>query len=153
MLYRKLERTREARMFEEVRSMTKVLVDSNILIYAHQRKEKTKHPACAELVSTLVDSDNMVLSIQNLVEFSRILSEKASVDKELVRQYIFDLSETSKVISYTEHTVMYALMISKQYKIHFFDALLAATMQENGISRILTENTKDFRNWCSSRNL
>jgi predicted nucleic acid-binding protein len=34
--------------------------------------------------------------------------------------------------------------ISKQHKIHFFDSLLAATMQENGISKILTENVKDF---------
>jgi len=85
------------------------------------------------------------LSVQNLVEFSRVLSEKASIDKELVRQYVFDLSESSYVISYDENTVMYALMISKQNKIHFFDALLAATMQENGITKILTENTKDFR--------
>jgi predicted nucleic acid-binding protein len=134
--------------------MTKVLVDTNILIYAHHKREKAKHPTCSELVNALVDSDDMVLSIQNLVEFSRVLSEKASIDKELVRQYVFDLSETSRVISYNEHTVMYALMLSKQYKIHFFDALLAATMQENGISNIVTENTKDFKKikWLEAEN-
>jgi len=125
--------------------MTKILVDSNILIYAHQRSENEKHKRCAEVVSSLIDSDEMCLSVQNLVEFSRVLSEKASLDKDLVRQFVFDLSESSHVISYDENTVISALMISKQYKIHFFDALLAATMQENGISKILTENIKDFK--------
>lgn len=125
--------------------MTKILVDSNILIYAHQRGEKEKHERCAEVVGSLIDSDVMCLSVQNLVEFSRVLSEKASVDKDLVRQFVFDLSESSHVIGYDENTVISALMISKQYQIHFFDALLAATMQENGISKILTENLKDFK--------
>ncbi len=125
--------------------MTKVLVDSNILIYAHQKNEKEKHSRCAEIVNSLVDSDEMCLSVQNLVEFSRVLSEKASIDKDLVRQYVFDISESAHIISYDENTVLSALMISKQYKIHFFDALLAATMQENGISKIITENIKDFK--------
>jgi predicted nucleic acid-binding protein len=127
--------------------MTRILVDTNILIYAHHKREKDKHEQCAKIVNGLVDSDGIVLSIQNLVEFSRVLSEKAlpSIDNELIRQYIFDLSEASTVISYSEHTIMAALMLSKQHKIHFFDALLAATMQENGISKILTENTKDFK--------
>ncbi|MBU0591756.1 PIN domain-containing protein [Candidatus Micrarchaeota archaeon] len=125
--------------------MTKVLVDSNILIYAHQKKEHDKHSKCANRVNELIASDDMVLSIQNLVEFSRVLTEKASIDNELVRQYVFDLSETVRIISYNENTVMDALLFSKQHKIHFFDALLAATMQENGISKILTENLKDFK--------
>jgi predicted nucleic acid-binding protein len=73
---------------------------------------------------------------------------------EMVRQYVFDLAESSTVIAYNEHTVMDALMLSKQHKIHFFDALLAATMQENGISEILTENTEDFKKikWLTVRN-
>lgn len=132
--------------------MSKTLVDTNILVYAHHKKDE-KHGTCAKVVSELVDEDDMVLSIQNLVEFSRVLSEKVSpsIDKELVKQYVFDLAESSKIISYNEHTVMEALMISKQHKIHFFDALLVATMQENGISMILTENTKDFQKikWLS----
>lgn len=126
--------------------MTRTLVDTNILIYAH-KKDGAKHLPCAAAVNRLLDSDDMVLSIQNLVEFSRVLTEKASpsLDSEQVYQYVYDLSETSTIFSYSEHTVMSALIISKQYAIHFFDALIAATMQENGITKILTENTKDFK--------
>jgi predicted nucleic acid-binding protein len=136
--------------------MTKTLVDTNILVYAHQKGEPDKHAICSRTVNGLIDSDEIVLSVQNIAELSRVLGEKAvpSVDMEMVRQYVFDLAESSTVIAYNEHTVMDALMLSKQHKIHFFDALLAATMQENGISEILTENTEDFKKikWLTVRN-
>jgi len=31
------------------------------------------------------------------------------------------------------------------YKVHFWDALIAATMIENNVFTIFTENTKDFK--------
>lgn len=127
--------------------MIKVLVDTNVLVYSHQKEAGKKHEICAAIVNGLIDRDEIVISVQNLVEFSRVLSEKASppLDKELIRQYVFDFSQTAPVIYYNDHTIMDALSLSKQYGIHFFDALLVATMQENGISKILTENSDDFK--------
>ena len=127
--------------------MIEALVDTNILIYAHHKQEIKKHETCARVVNELIDNDGLILSIQNLVEFSRVLREKSFplIDQSLVRQYVFDLSESSKVIYYNAHTVMDALTLSKDNNLHFFDALVAATMQENGISRIITENSKDFK--------
>ncbi|MFA5049973.1 MAG: PIN domain-containing protein [Candidatus Micrarchaeia archaeon] len=126
--------------------MTKTLIDSNILIYAHQKKDEEKCVLSAKIVNHLIDNGDIVLSVQNLVEFSRVLSEKSVplIDNDLIRQYVFDLIEVSSIIEYNSNTVMNALSISKQYSIHFFDALLVATMQENGISKIITENEKDF---------
>ncbi|MBI5223603.1 PIN domain-containing protein [Candidatus Micrarchaeota archaeon] len=126
--------------------MTKSLIDTNVLVYAYNKTEKEKHRIAATLLTGLIDSDEVILSIQNLVEFSRVLSEKAvpALDKEIVRQCVFDLSESSLIISYDAQTVLNALLISKQYSIHFFDALLVSTMQESGIDTIITENEKDF---------
>lgn len=126
--------------------MTKILIDTNILVYAHHKKEGVRHTVSAELVNHFIDEETLILSIQNLAEFSRVLGEKVfpPLDKNLIRQYVFDLAACSKVIPYNTHTVMDALSLSKEYQIHFFDALLAATMQENGIDVIYTENTKDF---------
>ena len=130
-----------------VKFMTKTLIDSNILIYAHQKKDDEKCVISAKIVTDLIDNGGMVLSVQNLVEFSRVLSEKSipSMDNDFIRQYVFDLIEVSDIVEYNSNTIMNALSISKQYSIHFFDALLVATMQENGISKIVTENKKDFK--------
>lgn len=127
--------------------MTKILVDSNILIYSLQKKEGKKHDLSAEFINELIDSSNLTLSIQNLIEFSRVMSEKVfpSVDNDLIRQYVAEFSASASIIYYNNHTVMDALLISKQYEIHFFDALVVATMQENGVETIATENEKDFK--------
>ena len=53
-------------------------------------------------------------------------------------------SKSSTIIYYNAQTIMEALHISKEYETSFFDSLIAATMQENGIDNIITENENDF---------
>ena len=126
--------------------MTKTLVDTNILVYSVQADEGGKHDAASKAISELMDRGEMAVSVQNLVEFSRILLEKASpnVDHETVKQYVFGFMKFSAVISYSSQSVSSAISLSRQHKIHFFDALLAATMEENRITKILTEDVQDF---------
>ena len=71
-----------------------------------------------------------------------------------VIKYVCRYLELSYVIRYDGNTVIRAVSIAKEYKIHFFDALLVATMQENGIEEIITENTEDFRKiqWLKVKN-
>ena len=42
-------------------------------------------------------------------------------------------------------TIIRAIDINLEYNIPYYDALLAATMRENGIFNIYTENVKDFK--------
>ena len=44
------------------------------------------------------------------------------------------------VIGFNANTVISAIDINMRYGIHYWDALLAATMRENNIFRIYTEN-------------
>lgn len=135
--------------------MSKVLVDTNVLIYSVQKGEK-RHKNAVETIEKLVNEKRMCVSVQNLVEFSRVLREKAQpgVDHETVKEYLFGFMKHSTVLEYSGGTVVEALSVSKAYGIHFFDALLAATMQENGIREILTENEKDFEKvkWMKATN-
>jgi predicted nucleic acid-binding protein len=135
--------------------MTKVLVDTNILIYSVQKGEK-KHHKAVKAMEKLADREKLAVSTQNLAEFSRVLREKAQpeVDHETVKEYLFGFMKFSTVLEYSGSTVIEAISLSKTYGIHFFDALLAATMQENGIKEILTENEKDFAkvNWINATN-
>ena len=127
--------------------MIKVLVDTNILIYSFISSEEKKHTRCTEILKKLIDQHDLVLSIQNFVELSRVLTEKTvpTVNHEVVQQHITDLSHCAHLIYYTSTTVLRALTIAKHYHLHFFDALLIATMEENSISGIITENEKDFK--------
>lgn len=136
--------------------MTKILVDSNLLIYSIDTREEHKHRQASEEILKLIERGELAVSIQNLAELSCVLLEKTDPPQnpDNVMNYIFRLHKLGSIIGYDHETVIRAISISKEYGIHFFDALLAATMQENGVSEILTEDTADFKKikWLTVRN-
>ncbi|MBS3069732.1 PIN domain-containing protein [Candidatus Micrarchaeota archaeon] len=126
--------------------MTKSLVDTNVLIYSVDEREKKKHEVAVALIASLMEEGEFALGAQNLAEFSRVLAEKASpkVPAEDIKKLIAGFMAFAQIFPYNANTMMRALSFSKEYKIAFFDALVAATMEENGIGLIYTENVKDF---------
>ena len=84
---------------------------------------------------------------QNLSEFARVLVEKYNqhpneVKKE-IHKFIFQ-SQFIIIDSWHSNELLLALDLQHKFKIHFWDAKLAATMISNNIKKIYTENTKDF---------
>ncbi len=121
-------------------------MDTNILVYSALKEQGNKHTIAIKVIGELIDKKEMILSTQNLAELSRVLLEKVepSISVDAVKKIIFGYSNYINIISYSQTTIINALSIKREYSLHFFDSLLAATMQENGISQIITENTKDF---------
>ncbi len=124
----------------------KTLVDSNVLTYAYD-KSSNKHGKAVEVLEKLLLSGNAVVSVQNLVEFARLVTEKIPkpISFEQARNIVVELSEGFEVIYYDKHVIADALSLSKANKMHFFDALLAATMEKENIKIIITEDDKEFR--------
>ncbi len=124
----------------------KVLIDTNVLVYAYSPLSN-KHAAATKALSQAIESDRATISVQNIVEFSRVMSEKLPERTPLskVRMHVMELSEAMGVFSYHADAVARALQLSEQYRLHFFDALLAATMEANRVFAIVTENDRDFR--------
>lgn len=135
-------------MGTEVKSMTKILVDSNILIYSLQKQALEKHQSANALLEKLSKDGTLTLSVQNLAETSRVILEKStshSFDEDELASRLSILARLSLVLNYGPTTVAQAIRLVKTHKLHFFDALLVATMQENSIEEIITENTGDFK--------
>lgn len=126
--------------------MTRALVDTNVLVYSTQSNEVEKKAAADREIAQLASAKEMAISIQNLAEFSRVLLEKVQPpdSKEKIIGYVEGFSNYSEVLPYSPVTVKKAVDICSKHKIHFFDALLAATMLENSVFEIITENTSDF---------
>ena len=136
--------------------MTKALIDSNILVYATDNRDKHKHEVSTELLEKAINKGDGVVSTQNLVEFARVITEKIErpVDIEKTREIIMELSDSMEIITYDQKTIAEALHFAARYKLHFFDALLVATMEENFIKEIITENDRDFKgiSWLKVNN-
>ncbi len=127
--------------------MTDFLIDSNILVYSIDGAAGSKHKIAKDLMRRYMEQSGATISIQNIVEFARVISEKSKTQLTTQEQMnlVHDFNYSFKVLTYGPETVSSALKISSLHNIHFFDALLVATMSENGIKHIVTENVTDFK--------
>src|SRR3989338_5072076 len=134
-------------MEKEVNSMTdKILIDTNVLVYGFENSDKFKQEKSMLVIEKSAVENNVFVSVQNMAELARVLTEKVKikVPANITQTYLLKIGNLFRRIFYDEFTIMNALDISEKYKLHFFDALLVATMKENGIKTIITENDKDF---------
>lgn len=122
------------------------LVDTNILCYALDAGEPEKREVAADLLSRCWRSEiSLAVSVQNLAEFSVVMSEKVQhpVPDDVVSRFVRDIVSFDGwiVIGYDAGTIMDAVGIRSLYSLHFWDALLAATMKQHNIGTIYTEDS------------
>lgn len=125
------------------------LIDTNVLVYAYDTKDLKKHRIAKELLSQCWQNmSKYAVSVQNLSELFSIVTQKIErkLPVEQAEQIISDIINFVNFIKikFDSKTVLGAIDINKRTKCHYYDCLIAATMIENGIFSIYTENTKDF---------
>lgn len=127
-----------------------IFVDTNILVYAYDTFENKKHEKCRQIVETAFKGERKcAVSNQVLAELFFVLTCKLKKpfsveDAEAIVSGIIDSINWTK-INYTHETVKKAVALSKNTNIPIWDSLIISTSLENGITKIYTENTKDFR--------
>ncbi len=122
------------------------LVDTNILVYAYGGASE-KRGLAIRVLDGLQASGTGALSAQNLAEFGRVVTEKIAnpLSNSQARNIVLGLAKSIDVVEYDSNTVADALSLCERHGIHFFDALLVATMERHGITKIVTENDADFK--------
>jgi predicted nucleic acid-binding protein len=116
-------------------------VDTNILVYAHERSAGVKQERARILIEQLWNSGNGVLSTQVLQELCINLRRKAGnpLPMDGVRQLIREYS-TWEVVTNTAESVLGALEIETRYKTSFWDALILHAAEDAGVSILYSED-------------
>lgn len=119
----------------------KYFVDTNILVYAHDRSAGVKHRRAQMLVEQLWDSSEGVLSTQVLQELCVSLRRKAKhpIPAEELYHLIQDYS-TWNVVTNTPESVLRALEIEQRYRTSFWDALILHAAESSGASILYSED-------------
>ena len=126
----------------EMNSMSdKCFVDTNILVYAHDRSAGVKHQRAQTLLEQLWDSGKGVLSTQVLQELCINLRRKAGnpLPMEEVRLLIREYS-TWEVVTNTPESVLRAMEFEVRYKTSFWDALILQAAEDAGASILYSED-------------
>ena len=89
------------------------------------------------------------VSTQNLSEFyaNIIRKVKYPLSSQETKSIIEDIikSKNFAIFRFTEKTILKAIEISNNFSVSYWDALIAATMRENQVFTIVTENERDFK--------
>ncbi len=125
-----------------VRTMAdKYFVDTNILIYAHDRSTGIKHERARQLIESLWTSGQGVLSTQVLqelcVNLRRKVARPLAVDE--IRLLIHDYMSWEIVVNSAE-AVIRALEIEARYKTSFWDALILHAAEQSGAAILYSED-------------
>jgi predicted nucleic acid-binding protein len=123
-------------------------VDTNILIYAHDRTAGMKHTRAKALVKELWHSRMGVLSTQVLQEFCANVRKKtsASLPIEEVRALVEDYL-TWDIVQNLPTSIPKALDLEMRYRISFWDALIIHAAQEAGASVLYSEDLSDGQHY------
>lgn len=131
-----------------------VFVDSNILVYAYDKSEGKKHKICKNFLEKVFLGDKRIfLSTQILSEFAFVVTKK--IRKPLSNNEVYEILEELTnleniiVLQISKKTVLNTVKITNNHNLNFWDAQIASTIVENNITKILTENIKDFSKFRS----
>jgi len=119
----------------------KYIVDTNILLYAHDRSAGLKHERARQLVEQLWASGQGVLSTQVLQELCINLRRKIarSLPVEEIRRIIQDYLSWEIVIN-DSASVLQALEIELRYQTSFWDALILQAAESSGAAILYSED-------------
>jgi predicted nucleic acid-binding protein len=119
----------------------KYFVDTNILVYAHDRAAGLKHERARQLLERLWDSGQGVLSTQVLQELCINLRRKVTppLPVNTIRGLIQDYMSWEIVVN-TPASVTQALDIEVRYETSFWDALILQAAESSGAAVLYSED-------------
>jgi predicted nucleic acid-binding protein len=119
----------------------KYFVDTNILIYAHDRSAGRKHDSARQLIERLWVSGQGVISTQVLQELCLNLRSKTSppLSFDELRRLIRDYLSWEIVVNNSE-AVVQALEIEAHYKTSYWDALILQAAEQSGAEILYSED-------------
>ena len=116
-------------------------VDTNVLIYAHDRSAGDKHIQARDLIRTLWQSGEGCLSIQVLQEFYVNVTQKVAkpLTQDVAAQIIADLS-VWQVYRPGLEDVLDTIRLQGRYQISFWDAMIVSSAIQLGCQTIWSED-------------
>jgi predicted nucleic acid-binding protein len=116
-----------------------IFLDTNILVYAHDRNAGEKHTRAKALVEGFWKRrETPALSVQVLQELHVNLTRK-SVDAELSAQ-IVSRYLSWRVVDNTGHLLRQAFAEQGRWKLSFWDSLIIAAARRVGVSTLWSED-------------
>ena len=119
----------------EMRQMNdKIFIDTNILLYLYDKDMAKKQ------IAKDIFKSKYTISTQVLNEFSNISLKKFKLSIEDVTTSLSVIIDNTKVVVFTQHSILKALEIKNRYSFGYYDSLILATAIENNCNILYSED-------------
>ncbi len=122
--------------------MSKVFIDTNILVYNLDRFDPNKQKKCRSLLKTLTDDFQGVISTQVMQEFYVTTVKKLGADPLLIKD-ILHAYERFETVIITPDTIKDAIDCSIINRLSFWDALIVVAAESARCEKLWSEDLND----------
>lgn len=124
-----------------------MLVDTNIIVFSLS-KHSSKQERAKKFLKNIKDP---IISHQNINEIYRVITHskfKNPMNKNKSLKVVSKIISSMILIFPKDETIFTTYKLAQKYNItgnKIFDTYLVSTMLSNGVSKIATDNDKDFK--------
>lgn len=122
----------------------RVFVDSNVLVYAEDRRDPLRLGIAVTVLSELWASGTGVLSTQVLQEFYNVATRKLRMSPEAARRIVAEYAEWP-VVETTGQLIVSASILHERHSFSFWDAMVVEAALLSGATTLLSEDLQDGR--------
>lgn len=120
----------------------RVLLDTNVLVYAYDRGEPSKQQRAVAVLDALAIAGMGVISSQILAEFFVVVTRKLAAPLTVAEAYtrIERYLQSWTVVDVSGFVVLEAARGVRDYQFNFWDAQIWATARLNQITTVMSED-------------
>ena len=119
--------------------MSKIFIDTNILVYTLDKRDKVKQKKAREIFKKIVELHQPVLSTQILKEFYVVSVSKLKADHLMVKNIIHNF-KNMEIVNNDIDLIEQAIDISIISRISFWDSLVVAAAEKAKCDFIISED-------------
>jgi predicted nucleic acid-binding protein len=123
------------------------LIDTNILIYAHDPRDLTKQQQAIDILAALERTGAGVLSVQCLAEFFRVATARLPepLSPSTARAQVDRFASVFRALPITRMVVLEACRGVVEHQVSIWDALIWSAAKLNQVPLVLTEDAPHGR--------
>ena len=119
--------------------MKKIFIDTNLIVYANDRRDPQKQQKAIELIKELMGAGSGVVSSQVLQEYANTALTKLHQNHTVVLRQL-TLLESFEVVLLKPALVRRAIEVKSSYGISFWDSCIISAAESSGCDSIYSED-------------
>jgi len=126
--------------------VSKIFIDTNILLYTLDQKNIEKRDMARKIVKKVVESHQPVISTQVIKEFYVVASNKLKADPIVVKNIIHNF-HNMEIVNNDLDLIEQAIDISILSQLSFWDSLIIAAAEKANCEYVLSEDLNSGQNY------